>query len=420
MFETFSLLPGVSLLCRRDTRFKQGCLSLHWVTPMQENTVSQNALIPSVLLRGTRQHPDLRTITARLDDLYGAAVSPMSRRVGDLQAAGIYLSFLDDRFALPGDRVLEGAVDFLAELLHEPLLQDGGFLPEYVESEKKNLISTIQSDRNDKRIYAAGRLLRIMCREDSFGIPRLGEPEQVEAITPQGLYAHYRQVLTDSPIVIFYVGSQPGQQVAELLRDRLKLTGREAALPPQTGFRQAPGQEVTEALDVAQGKLCMGFVTPATLRTPEYAAMQLMNTVFGGGMTSKLFQNVREKLSLCYSVGSSYYGTKGIVLVSAGIDFDREPATRQEILRQLKACQDGEISGQELSSARQALISALRAVPDSPGALESYGFSGLLSGNHRSVDAAIADLQAVTREQVIAAAQSVTLHSTYFLKGDRS
>ena len=113
MFETISLLPGVNLRCRRDTRFKHGCLSLHWVAAMNADTSAMNALIPSVLLRGTEAHPDLRAITARLDDLYGAAASPMSRRVGDYQASGLYLSFMDDRFALPGDRVLEGTVGFL-------------------------------------------------------------------------------------------------------------------------------------------------------------------------------------------------------------------------------------------------------------------------------------------------------------------
>ena len=269
MFETISLLPGVNLRCRTDPRFKQGCLSLHWVVPMCATHSAMNALIPSVLLRGTVPHPDLRSITARLDDLYGAAVSPMSRRVGDYQASGLYLSFMDDRFALPGDRVLEGTVEFLAELLQKPLTEGGGFLPAYVESEKKNLISTIQADRNDKRIYAMGRLLKIMCREDSFGLPRLGEPEQVAAIQPDTLYRHFQNMLGSAPLEIFYVGSREGSALADLLRGRLNLAGRESTLPPQTGFHSCPGENVTETMDVAQGKLCMGFVTPLTLHSSQ-------------------------------------------------------------------------------------------------------------------------------------------------------
>ena len=420
MFETISLLPGVNLRCRTDPRFKQGCLSLHWVVPMCANHSAMNALIPSVLLRGTVPHPDLRSITARLDDLYGAAVSPMSRRVGDYQASGLYLSFMDDRFALPGDRVLEGTVEFLAELLQKPLTEGGGFLPAYVESEKKNLISTIQADRNDKRIYAMGRLLKIMCREDSFGLPRLGEPEQVAAIQPDTLYRHFQNMLGSAPLEIFYVGSREGSALADLLRGRLNLAGRESTLPPQTGFHSCPGGNVTETMDVAQGKLCMGFVTPITLHSSQYPAMQVLNVLYGGGMTSKLFQNVREKLSLCYSVGSSYYGTKGILTVSAGIDFDKEGASREEILRQLQLCQDGTITREELVSAREALISSLRAVPDSAGSIESYCFSAILSGKDPSLENAIQAIRYVTLEQVVEAARTLTLHSTYFLKGDRS
>ena len=420
MFETISLLPGVNLRCRTDPRFKQGCLSLHWVVPMCANHSAMNALIPSVLLRGTVPHPDLRSITARLDDLYGAAVSPMSRRVGDYQASGLYLSFMDDRFALPGDRVLEGTVEFLAELLQKPLTEGGGFLPAYVESEKKNLISTIQADRNDKRIYAIGRLLKIMCREDSFGLPRLGEPEQVAAIQPDTLYRHFQNMLGSAPLEIFYVGSREGSALADLLRGRLNLAGRESTLPPQTGFHSCPGENVTETMDVAQGKLCMGFVTPITLHSSQYSAMQVLNVLYGGGMTSKLFQNVREKLSLCYSVGSSYYGTKGILTVSAGIDFDKEGASREEILRQLQLCQEGTITREELVSAREALISSLRAVPDSAGSIESYCFSAILSGKDPSLENAIQAIRDVTLEQVVEAAKTLTLHSTYFLKGDRS
>lgn len=420
MFETISLLPGVNLRCRTDPRFKQGCLSLHWVVPMCANHSAMNALIPSVLLRGTVPHPDLRSITAHLDDLYGAAVSPMSRRVGDYQASGLYLSFMDDRFALPGDRVLEGTVEFLAELLQKPLTEGGGFLPAYVESEKKNLISTIQADRNDKRIYAMGRLLKIMCREDSFGLPRLGEPEQVAAIQPDTLYRHFQNMLGSAPLEIFYVGSREGSALADLLRGRLNLAGRESTLPPQTGFHSCPGENVTETMDVAQGKLCMGFVTPITLHSSQYPAMQVLNVLYGGGMTSKLFQNVREKLSLCYSVGSSYYGTKGILTVSAGIDFDKEGASREEILRQLQLCQEGTITREELVSAREALISSLRAVPDSAGSIESYCFSAILSGKDPSLENAIQAIRDVTLEQVVEAAKTLTLHSTYFLKGDRS
>ena len=95
-------------------------------------------------------------------------------------------------------------------------------------------------------------------------------------------------------------------------------------------------------------------------------------------------------------------------------------ASREEILRQLQLCQDGTITREELVSAREALISSLRAVPDSAGSIESYCFSAILSGKDPSLENAIQAIRDVTLEQVVEAAKTLTLHSTYFLKGDRS
>jgi len=418
MIQTFPLSPGVTLRCCRDSRFKQGCLSFQIVRPMAEPENAMNALLPSVLLRGTNAHPDLRTITHRLDELYGASVSSVVRRVGDYQTTGLYCGFMDDRFALPGDRVLEPMLEFLAELLLDSPMENGGFLPSFVESEKKNLIATIESELNDKRAYAMGRLLRTMCRADTFGLPRLGDRDQVAAIDPVMLYRHYQTILKESPLEIFYVGSAEGETVAHLLKPLLdRLDRNYVNLPGQTEFHACEGSDLVETMEVSQGKLCMGFTTPITNRTADFPAMQMLNTIFGSGMTSKLFMNIREKMSLCYSIGSGYYGTKGIVTVSAGIDFDKEEVTRQEVLRQLKACQEGDITDGELTAARQAILSSLRSTHDSPGAIEGYYATAALSGMGMTPRQYMAAIEAVTKEQVVAAANSLQLHTTYFLKG---
>ncbi len=418
MIQTISLLPGVTLRLCRDTRFKQGCLSFQLVRQMTKEEASRNALLPAVLLRGTNRCPDLRSITEHLDELYGASISPLVRRIGDYQTTGLYCGFMDDRFALPGDQVLRPMLAFLEEVLLDSPLEDGAFLLSFVESEKKNLISTIESERNDKRAYSMGQLLKTMCRADTFGVPRLGEKEQVAAITPQGLYAHYREILKTSPIEIFYVGSAEAEQVSQLLMPLLsKLERNCASLAPQTPFHPCDASDVTEEMDVAQGKLCMGFTVPITNRDKDFAAMQAMNVIFGSGMTSKLFMNVREKMSLCYSIGSGYYGTKGMLVVSAGIDFDKEQLVKDEVLRQLRLCQEGEITEQELKAAKEALLSSLRSTHDSPGSIEGYYSTAALSGLAFAHEAYMAAVEAVTLEDVVACANKLQLHTTYFLKG---
>ena len=418
MITTIELSPGITLRCFADTRFKQGGLSIQFIRPQRADEAAMNALIPTVLLRGCQSCPDLRSITNRLDELYGASVGTTVRRIGDFQTSGLSCAFMEDRFAMSGDQILHPMLQFLGELLLTPLTVDGGFDPGFVESEKKNLIATIESELNDKRAYAMGKLLKTMCRADSFGVPRLGDAQTVAAIDPKALYDHYQNTLRTSPIELFYVGSAPAQTVAELVKNMLSPIDRDyAGYPVQTPLRVVQGSDNCEQMDVAQSVLCMGFITSITNSGPDFAAMQVLNTIFGAGMTSKLFMQVREKMSLCYAIGSGYYGSKGIVTVSAGIDREKEPRVRAEILNQLEACRRGEITEGELNAAKEAILSSLRGVYDSPGSIEGYYVTHTLSGAFRTPEQYMAQIRAVTRDAVIAAAKTVTPHTTYFLRG---
>lgn len=418
MITTIQLLPGVTLRCFRDDRFKQEGLSLQFVRPMRKEEAALNALLPAVLLRGCQTAPDLRAITLRLDDLYGASLGSQVRRVGDYQTTGLSCSFMREDYALEGDRVFAPMVEFLRELMFCPLTEDGAFPLDFVESEKKNLLSAIAAQRNDKRAYAAAQMVKRMCKGDSFGIPRMGEAEDVEAITPQSLYDHYQKVLRESPVHIFYVGNADPVEIARVVTPMFASLDRDpVTLPPQTPFRDCGGCDEQEQMDVAQGKLCIGFATPVTLRDKDFAATQIFNTIFGGGMISKLFMKIREEMSLCYDIGSVYHGSKGIITVSAGIDNNMDGPVRQEILHQLEACQTGDFTGQELEAAKQALLSQLRSTHDAPGAIEGYYATAALSGLALSPEDYIRAVEQATAEDVANAARQVRLHTVYFLRG---
>ena len=418
MIQNMTLLPGVTLRCCRDTRFKQGCLSIQFIRLMDRSENHLNALLPSVLLRATERYPDMCAIGRRLDELYDVSLGPVVRQLGDYQAVGFHARFLDDRFCLPGETVLPGVLDFLEELLAHPLLEEGCFVPALVDSEKKNLISFIESELNSKGAYAMGRLLYQMCRGDSYGLSRMGDKADVAAIEPKPLYDHYLRLLRESPMEIFYVGSALPETIARRFGTMLGSWQRDyRPIPGQTGFHGPEPGEYGEEMDVSQGKLCLGFTTPITNRSPDFAAMQVFNNIFGGGMTSKLFMQVREKLSLCYSIGSGYHSSKGLITVGAGIDFDKEQLTRQEIFAQLDQCRRGLITEEELQAAKETLCSSLRATHDNPGAIEGYYSTAAIQGLELTPWQYMDRLQAVTREDVARAAQSVTYHSGFFLKG---
>ena len=419
MIKTIELFPGVTLRCCRDDRFKQNVLSLQFLRPMCREEASLNALLPAVLLRGCKSCPDMRSVTLKLDDLYGASIGALVRRTGDIQSTGLSCGFIDDRFTLEGDTLLAPMMAFLEEILLDPVTADGVFSAEYVASEKQNLIWTLESQRNDKRAYAGNQLLKQLCKEDSYGIPRLGEIADVEAITPESLYAHYRKMLEESPVHVFFVGSMDPEAVADALQPMLsRLAKQPMTLPSQTGLKPGDYCEREEVLDVAQGKLCMGYVTPITLRDSRYAAMQVCNTIFGAGMTSKLFMQVREKMSLCYDIGSGFHGSKGIMTVSAGIEFEKKDIVLQEVKHQLQQILEGNVSREEMAAAKESLLSMLRSSPDSPSAIEGYYASAAISGIGMDTARFMAAVEAVELSDVIAAAKTLQLQAVYFLKGE--
>ena len=419
MIQTVQLTPGVVLRHFPDSRFKKGALSIQMLRPMCEGETALNALLPAVMLRGTEHYPDLKSITEHLDELYGASIGTLVRRIGDIQTVGFYMSFMEDRFALEGDEILAPMIAFLEETMLRPKMEQGVLDEEFVESEKRNLISTIESELNDKRSYAAAQMLRRMCQGDSFAVPRLGRKEVVAEITPVALTKHYHHILRHSPVEIFYVGASDASRVAALLMPLAKAMAPEPEeMPAQRVFTaKAEPSEFSEEMDIAQSKLSMGFTCGIGNQSPDFAVMQVFNAIYGAGMTSKLFVHVREKLSLCYYANSAYYGSKGIVTVSCGIDEAHYEQAKAEILRQLEEIQNCNITPEELEGAKMAIVSSLRGTPDSPGALEGfYGTAGI-SGMPWDIPEYMDRVQAVTAGDVARVAQTVKLHTVFLLRG---
>lgn len=410
------LAEGVYLTYLPAHKFKTSLLSAQFVTPIQQETAAAYALLPAVLRRGTVTYPDMGSLSARLDKLYGARIDYTVRKKGENQCVGFVASLIDDSFAPGGEKLLEPVADLLGELVCDPATERGRFVPAYFESEKTNLIDAIRSLINDKRDYADSRLLREMCAGEPYGIPRLGDEKSAEKLQLQKLHAQYGQLISTSQLELFYSGSASQKRVEQALLSAF------ATLPRDTirdvdAARNHPAREevrtVTEALDVTQGKLGMGF----SCGSADTAALLMGNTIFGGSSNSKLFLNVREKLSLCYYASSLYHRQKGMITVSSGIEFENYQKAYDEILVQLKAVQNGDLEDWELEGARSTLLNAYASMGDSQGKLENFYLGQAATGQSETPEELAAQVRGVTPERIFAAMRTVKLDTVYFLKG---
>ena len=412
------ILPGVYLTAVQSDKFKTGCFSLNLLRPMKKEEAAANALIPSVLLRGSEPCPDIASISAKLDELYGASVGTLVRKKGEVQLVGFYCDYVQDEYV--DEPVFAPLMAFLAELLLNPRLENGAFPEAVVDSEKLNLENAMLSRINDKRTYAASQLIRTMCAGQPYGIPRIGEPEDLKNITAKSLYAHYRDLLATSRVELFYMGSLSPEAVTKVLQAALAELPRAEVFVPvgTTPAPQArPVQEKTERLDVTQGKLSLGFFTDITAKDPRYPALVLAATVFGGGATSKLFTNVREKMSLCYYASASFEKFKGVLSVSSGVEFSKLETAKTEILRQLEACKAGDITDDELESARGYLVSDLKIAMDSPGRLDDYYMGQILLEQDGTMEDLASAIARVTKQEAADAIQALRLDTIYALEG---
>lgn len=417
MFENRrEIMQDVFLTYLPAQHFKTSRLTLNLVTGLDRASASANALLPAVLRRGTVRCPDMESLSAALDTLYGANIDYTVRKKGERQCVGFAAGFIDDGFTPHGERLLEPVAQQLGELLLEPVTRDGCFLSEYVDSEKANLIDAIRALKNDKRDWADIRLMQEMCAGEPYSVLRLGDEETAGAITADALYRHGQELMASSRVELIYCGGAEERRVEDAVLSALaKLPrGSQTPLPP---VRRAAAPEtprcIIETMDVTQGKLAIGY----RCTSDDYPAMVLANLIFGGTSNSKLFLNVREKHSLCYYASSSYARSKGILTVSSGVEVTDFERAEEEIERQLHAVQQGDWEDWEQEGALQAIRTSLLSLTDSQGALENFYLGQIASGATETPEELAAELQQVTKERIVAAARTVTPDTVYFLRG---
>ena len=417
------ILPGVWLTALENDKFKTGCLSISLLTQLDRETAAMNALIPYVLRRGIRNHTDMQALATELDGLYGSYIEPVVRKIGEIQCIGFLASFADDKYLPDGSGVFESIANLCGEILLAPCTKGGLLLPEYVDSEKEKLLDSIRSRLNDKRAWALHRLIEQMCCYEPFAVSRLGTEDTAENIYYQKLTKHYRSLIMTCPIEIFYCGSLGADTVAEKLSDAFSGMPRgEIDYDIGTDIRmnavEESVREFNDELCVTQGKLVMGYRLGDCMEDPDIAALYVFNAVFGGCVTSKLFMNVREKLSLCYYASSLVDLHKGLMIVSSGVDFDKFGAAKDEICAQLDAIKRGEVTADELLAAKKSVASDLRATLDSQYNLEGFYLANTIDGLDFDPEELAEAVECVELQAVVDIANSVVGDAVYYLRGN--
>ncbi|MDR1564483.1 MAG: insulinase family protein [Oscillospiraceae bacterium] len=410
---------GLSYISIRDTNRKSGRITAAIQLPLKEETAAVNALVPYILKRACRAYPSFTALNQKLALLYGAVIRANVRKLGDNQLLTLTISAIDDRFALGGESVTRECAKLLGSMLFEPVLEDGCFREKDVEIEKRQLKEYIESEINDKRKYAKNRALEIICKDEPYGINPLGSVEAVEALDAKTVTEAWQNILKRAQIVLIITGGADPEPIAAEFNLNFKGIKRDYE-KPNVSYAKGAAEEVkreVERIDVQQAKLVAGFRSGIAPESAEAAAARLMGVLLGGTPHSRLFLNVREKLSLCYYCSSNYEKLKGILTVESGLEEQNMEKAWKEVMKQLEEIQEGSFEESEMESAKLSFTNALLSARDSIGSLESWYLSQIAEPTLRSPEEVAAESNSVSREDIIKAANKMVLDTVYLLTG---
>ncbi|MDR1532592.1 MAG: insulinase family protein [Clostridiales bacterium] len=416
--------PDTNLQIYNTRKFKTITLCALLRQPLKRETATHMAMLPGVLERGSATYDTAARITSHMEQMYGGVMNVQIIKKGEYQLLQFYLEVLDR------NRLFEEGLDFLREIIQNPLVEDGGFKAEYVEREKEALRNVIRGRVNNKAEYAKLRCLEEMCRNEPFGIYGDGYEEDLAEITPRSLYKFYRKIV-DSPMQCIVIGnvSEPALGKLSGLLDRQGGCRSNASGIPDPAESVRPKHDsirVTERMDTVQGKICIGLrpcsdvsLPPKVPAPPDYYKLLLMNEVLGGGGNSKLYLNAREKKSLCYYINSFVYRQKSIVMIQSGVDKENFEKIEGAVARALEELQSGQISHNELELAKAGLLKTFMAMRDYPASLINFIAMQSLAGSHDSLESAEAKIEALSARDVREAAESLYI-DTIFILANRS
>ncbi len=402
-------------------RFKMSRFSMNFITKSDKYRTPLYKLMMSVMLRGSKKYPTITDINKALDERYGATVSFRSARIGKKSLFKISCKLLKQKYVFDGDdtHILEQVIEILSDILHDPLKgDDGALLQSYVDSEKKIAIDAINSKINDPKSYASEQCSRYMFEGTEYELHG-GNADLINSFTAKELTESIQTFFNECVIECCYIGNESHEYVSSLVEKAFDLGYKENGFSYDENAFERSGEVkyIEEEKDVSQGRLVLGYRCSTVLSDDNYYAMALFNEIFGGGSSSKLFINVREKKSLCYYCYSSLHSATGTIKVGCGIDSEKKDEAFSEISLQLDAIKCGSITDDELNTAKKTLISGLKQINDSPASIEADLLRKMLAGiEDRTVDA-VKMIEKLSRNDIIKAAECVVLDTVYFMKG---
>ena len=423
-YKTQEIKKGIQAHVIETNKFKTNLFAMFLTVPLNRENITQNALIPAVLRRGTETLKSQEEISIELENMYGATLDCGVEKTGDNQVLKFYLETLNDNFLPNKENLSKKAIELLLDVIFNPLTENNHFKKEYVDSEKKTIKRLIDGRIDNKDMYAYTRCIEEMYKNEPYGLYKYGYIEDLENINEENLYTDYQNLLSIAKIDFFASGELQTDSVISIIEGNQniqKLQEREDTHIVNTEDtekkKEVQIQTIQDVKDVTQGKLVIGLDIDYYKKDSRYA-MCIYNVILGESATSKMFQNVREKAGLAYSARSTYVRQKNNIFIRAGIEIKNYSKALEIIKEQLEDMKNGKFSDEE--TAKKYMTSGIKTVQDEQDSEITYYMGQELSKTLLTFEEYMDKINSVTREEILEIAKNIHINTIYFLMNENN
>jgi zinc protease len=372
---------AVSVLVRAGSRFET------------EEDAGITNFLHRVMLRGTTKS-SAADINGRAEDFGGSVDASGDVEYAEIRATGLA-------------RHWESVVDLVAEIALQP-----SFPANAVDTERRLILSQIQTRLDTPFPRAFDALLAELYAGHPYALPAAGRKDRVARLTREDLVARYGDLYHPSRLVIAVSGHVSPRRVLSALAKSFGAMASppaKAAVPyvaPAPPVNARGGRHLIEH-PAQQAQVLIGFAGPS-VADPDYAAVKMLGAILGGGMSGRLFVELREKQGLAYSVAALNPSRAGPALLLAYLGTVPSSADAAEagMLRELERIRREPPRAEELARAR-AYLQGTQAMDRRTNARQAWylGFFELVGTGYDFPDRYAAALGTVTAEDVHAAAR---------------
>ena len=402
----------------KTKRFKTVNMQIILSDEVKKEDITKRNFLSDILTYSSKKYKTKRDISIESQNLYAASIYSTSYRLGNYYNTDINLYFLNEKYS--EENMTEKSLDFLSEIIFNPNVENNKFDSASFNVIKNNMHIQIESVKEDTRKYSMIRMLENMSKEAPNSYHGFGYLEDLDKITEENLYEYYKELLRKCSIDIFVIGDIDFTKMEKLIKEKFKFNvfkkKKNSPILYHNSIRTRP-KTIIEKDNINQSKLAIGCKMKDLTDFEKNYVLTLYNIILGGGSESLLFQNVREKNSLCYYVSSASNKVDNLLIISSGISKENFKKALILIKKEMKNIGSGNFPDEMIEKAKIRYNSIIDEIYDYPNQIISaYYASEVLKVDFPEVRKK--KIMEVTKEDIVSLSKKIKMDTIYLLEGN--